>query len=92
MVKLEDYKYFVGLEWKGCTHKCIGLDYSIRMRTIQLKWYYDKKIISFFFSDFESVIAKHPNGKILSFVFYPKAVYFECKFWISRSAITHVQN
>ena len=31
------------------------------------------------------------TGKILSFDFYPKAVYFECKFWISRSAITQVQ-
>ena len=58
-----------------------------------LKRYYDQKIISFFSSDFESVFAKHPTGKILRFVFYPKAVYFECiKFWISRSAITHVQN
>ena len=57
-----------------------------------LKWYYDQKIISFFSADFESAFAKHPTGKILSFVFYPKAVYFECKFWISRSAITHVQN
>ena len=59
---------------------------------IVLKWYYDQKIISFFSSDFESVFDKHPTGKILSFVFYPKAVYFKCKFWISRSAITHVQN
>ena len=49
---------------------------------LTLKWYYDQKIISFFSSDFESVFAKHPTGKILSFVFYPKAVYFECKFWI----------
>ena len=57
-----------------------------------LKWYYDQKIISFFSSDFESVFALHLTGKILSFVFYPKAVYFECKFWISRSTITHVQN
>ena len=57
-----------------------------------LKWYCDQKIISFFSSDFKSVFAKHPTGKILSFVFYPKAVYFECKFWIARSAITHVQN
>ena len=56
-----------------------------------LKWYYDQKIIFFSF-DFESVFTKHPTGKILSFVFYPKAVYFECKFWISRSAITHAQN
>ena len=31
-----------------------------------------QKIISFFNSDFESVFAKHPTGKILSFVFYPK--------------------
>ena len=54
-----------------------------------LKWYYDQKIISFFPFDFESVFVKHPTGKILSFVFYPKAVCFECKFWISRSAITH---
>ena len=45
-------------------------------------WYYDQKIISFYTSDFESVFAKHLTGKILSFVFYPKAVYFECKFWI----------
>ena len=50
------------------------------------------KIISFFSSDFERVFAKHPTGKIVSFAFYPKVVYFECKFWISRSAITHVQN
>ena len=57
-----------------------------------LKWYYDQKIISFFSFDFESVFAKHPTGKILSFVFYPNAVYFECKFWISRSAITHAQS
>ena len=35
----------------------------------------------FFSSDFESVID-----------FCPKAVYFECKFWISWSAITHIQN
>ena len=49
-----------------------------------------KKITSFFFSsDFESVFAEHQTGKYLSFDFYPKAVYFECKFWIFRSAITH---
>ena len=46
------------------------------------KWYYDQKIISFFSSDFGSVFAYIPTGKILSFAFYPKAVYFECKFWI----------
>ena len=46
-----------------------------------LKWYYDQKIISFFSSDFESVFAKHPTGKILSFVFYPNAVYFSVSFW-----------
>ena len=57
-----------------------------------LKWYYNQKTISFFSSDFESVFSKHSTGKILSFLFNPKAVYFECKFWISRSAITHVQN
>ena len=57
-----------------------------------LKWYYDQKISSFFSSDFERMFAYHLTGKILSFEFYPKAVYFECKFWILRSAITHVQN
>ena len=57
-----------------------------------LKWYYDLKAISFFSSDFESVFGNRPTGKILIFVFYPKAIYFECKFWVSRSAITHVQN
>ena len=57
-----------------------------------LKWYYDEKISSFFPSDFERVFAYHLTGKMLSFEFYPKAVYFECKFWILRSAIIHVQN
>ena len=56
------------------------------------KWYYDKKISSFFSSDFERVFAYHLTGKILSFKFYLKAVYFECKFWILRYAITRVQN
>ena len=56
-----------------------------------LKWYFDPKICSFS-SDFESVFAYHQTGTILSFEFYPKTVYFECKFWILRSAITHVQN
>ena len=57
-----------------------------------LKWYYDQKISSFFPSDFESVFTYRLTGKILSFEFYRKAVFFECKFWILRSAITHVQN
>ena len=64
----------------------------VHVLVVALKWYYDQKIISFFSSDFESVFAQHLTGKILSFEFYPKAVYFECKFWISWSAITHVQN
>ena len=51
-----------------------------------------KEITSFFSSDSESVFAEHLIGKIWRFDFYPKAVYFECKFWISRSVITHVQN
>ena len=71
------------------------LIYLIPRRSVKctLKRYCDQKLISFFSSDFESVFAKHPTGKILSFVFYPKAAYFECiKFWNSRSAITHVQN
>ena len=48
-----------------------------------------KKIISFFPSDFESVFAEHLTGKVLSFGFYPEAVYFECKFWISRLKLTN---
>ena len=56
-----------------------------------LKCHYDQKLISFSPSDFESVFAQHLTGKVLSFEFSPKAVYFECKFWISRSAITHIQ-
>ena len=32
------------------------------------------------------MFAQHLTGKILRFDFYPKAVYFECKFCISRSA------
>ena len=58
---------------------------SVTLNKVSLKRYYDQKIISIFSFDF-------PTGKILSFVFYPKAVYFERKFWISRSAITHAQN
>ena len=44
------------------------------------KWYNDQKIISFFPSNFESVFAQHLPGKVLSFEFYPKAVYFERNF------------
>ena len=62
------------------------------LRGLKLKWYYDQKISSFFPSDFESVFTYRLTDKILSFEFYPKAVFSECKFWILRSAITHVQN
>ena len=41
----------------------------------------------FFSSDFESVIAQHLIGKILNFDFYPKANYFECKFWIKTDRL-----
>ena len=64
---------------------------SDQTKFMQLKWYYDQKISSFFSSDFERVFAYHLTGKILSFEFYPKTVYFECKFWILRSAITHIR-
>ena len=49
-----------------------------------------KKSLPFISSDYESVFAQPLTGKILSFLFYPMAV--ECKFWISQSAITHIQN
>ena len=32
------------------------------------------------------------TGKILSFDFYPKVVYLQCKFLTSRSAITPIPN
>ena len=76
-------------KWRPCQR---NRGRHFQKENINLKWYCDQKIISFFSFDFESVFAKHPTGKILSFVFYPKAVYFECKFWISQSAITHAQN
>ena len=53
--------------------------------------YDDQKTFPFFSSDFESVFAYNLTGKILSLELYPKAVYFECKFWILRSAVTHGQ-
>jgi len=40
-----------------------------------------------FFLEILSVSAYPLTGKMLTFEFYPKGVYFECKFWISRSAI-----
>ena len=72
--------------------KSLLFSISFTMEGSLLKWYYDQKISSFFSPDFESVFAYHLTGKILSFEFYPKTVFLECKFWILRSAITHVQN
>ena len=51
-----------------------------------------KKFTSHFLSDFKSVFVWHLTGKILSFEFYPKVAFFECKFRISWSVIVHVQN
>ena len=51
-----------------------------------------KIFTSLFPSDFKSVFVWHLTGKVLSFKFYPKAVFFECKFRILWSAIVHVQN
>ena len=65
---------------------------AVRLLECPLKCHNDQKIISFFPSDSESVFAYHLTGKVLSFEFYPKAIYFERKFSISRSAITHVQS
>ena len=71
---------------------CLSQVIGQRKTFKSLKCHYDQKIIYFFPSDFESLFAEHLTGKVLSFEFYPKAVYFECKFWISGFAITHVQN
>ena len=51
-----------------------------------------KTSTSLFPSDFKSVFVWHLTGKILSFEFCSKAVFFECKFRISRSTFVHVQN
>ena len=51
-----------------------------------------QKFTSLFHSDFKSVFVSHLTGKILSFQFYLKAVFFEGKCRISRSAVVHVQN
>ena len=53
---------------------------------------WSNKFTSLFPSDFKRVFVWHLTGKMLSFEFYPKAVFFECKFRISRPAIVHVQN
>ena len=71
--------------------ECTDISERVLVNSLVLRGW-TNYIYIFISSDFESVFAKDPTGKILSFVFYPKAVYFECKFWISRSAITHVQN
>ena len=51
-----------------------------------------KEFTPLFPSDFKSVFVWHLTDKILSFEFYPKAVFFECNFRISLSAIVHLQN
>ena len=58
----------------------------------KLKMLHGKKLTALFPWDFKSVFVWHITCKILSFEFYPKAVFFECKFRISRSAIVQVQN
>ena len=55
-----------------------------------LKWYYDKKSFPFFLR-FWKRIRLTSNWQNFELCIYPKAVYFECKFWICRSAITHGQ-
>ena len=54
-----------------------------------LKWYYDKK--DHFLFVFRLCSLNICLAKFLSFVVYLKAVYIECKFRISRSAITQFQ-
>ena len=76
------FKYASSLHTYNTRYAASQNLYKIRVRTNT-----GKQTMSYMASIFW-----HPTGKILSFEFYPKAVYFECKFWISRSAITHVQN
>ena len=71
--------------------ECTDISERVLVNSLVLRGW-TNYIYIFISSDFESVFAKDPTGKILSFVFYPKAVYFECKFWFSRSAITNAQN
>ena len=49
------------------------------------------KKIPFVFLQILKVRCLTRDRNILSFDFHPRAVYFECKFWISGSAITQVQ-
>ena len=51
-----------------------------------------KKTASYFLQILKVRLLNTWLAKILSFDFYPKAAYFECKFWISWSAIIHVHN
>ena len=51
-----------------------------------------KKSTSPVSSDFKSVFVRQLIGKVLSFNFYPKALFFKCLFRFSLSAIVHVQN
>ena len=51
---------------------------------------WSKKFTTPFPSDFKRVFVWLFTGKILSFEFYSKAVFFECKCRISWSAIVHV--
>ena len=87
----EKQKHYILVSTRFSQFSASSMQFSYERLSL-LKWYYDQKISFFFSSDFERVFAYHLTGKSLSFEFYPKAVYFECKFWILRSAITHVQN
>ena len=46
----------------------------------KLKMLHGKTLAALFPWDFKSVFVWHITCKILSFEFYPKAVFFECKF------------
>ena len=50
-----------------------------------------KKSCSFFLQSLKACSRNNLTGKILGVDFYPKAVYFECKVWISRSATNRLE-
>ena len=76
----QDYRNYVVCHILGAFYCVRNMSEEVN-NVSGLNWYYDQKIISFFPSNFESIFALHLTSKILSFAFYPKAVYFECKFW-----------
>ena len=77
-VKLDSVVFWVWIKMSAC-------------QMSKLKMLHGKKLTALFPWDFKCLFDTS-LAKFLSFEFYPKAVFFECNFRISRSAIVQVQN